>query len=117
MSRTHPAPDPAGDDRSDAAVDPATGRAPDDVRNSNLDLAGGMGVSSEREGHAGPGQHGTDGVRYTGPTETPGDAPPEQSAGGEEPSNTATMGSKAGYPSADPRSGEKPYDPQGATPS
>ena len=88
MSRTHPTPEPAGDDQR-GTVDPATGREPDDVRNSNDELAGGMGVSSEREGPTGPGQHGTDGVRYTGPTEPAGDVPPEQSAGGVEENRTA----------------------------
>jgi len=34
MSRTHPTPEPAGDDQR-GTVDPATGREPDDVRNSN----------------------------------------------------------------------------------
>lgn len=91
-------------------IDPATGREPDDPRHSNDELAGDMGVSSEREGHAGPGQHGTDGVRYTGPTDAPDDAPPEQSAGGEE-SNPEGVAPKAGYPSKDPRSDEKPYEP------
>ncbi|MFX4271081.1 hypothetical protein ACQBAR_10765 [Propionibacteriaceae bacterium Y1685] len=33
-------------------------------------LAGGMGVSSERTGETGPGQHGTDGVRATDSTAT-----------------------------------------------
>lgn len=70
----------------------------------------GMGVSSEREGHAGPGQHGTDGVRYTGPTEPAGEVPPEQSAGGEE-ANPDPVGTKAGYPKLDPRSDDHPYEP------
>jgi hypothetical protein len=95
---------------SERRIDPATGREPDDPRHSNDELAGDMGVSSEREGPTGPGQHGTDGVRYTGPTDTPGDAPPEQSAGGEE-TNPDGVAPKAGYPSTDPRSGEKPYEP------
>lgn len=110
MSRTHPTPEPSGDHRSDDAIDPATGREPDDIRRSNDELAGGMGVSSEREGHAGPGQHGTDGVRYTGPTDTPGDAPAEQSAGGEE-ENPEGLPPKAGYPSKDPRSEGHPFEP------
>ncbi len=108
MSRTHPTPDPTGDDRR-SSVDPATGREPDDVRNSNDELTGDLGVSSEREGHAGPGQHGTDGVRYTGPTEPAGDVPPEQSAGGVE-ENPDGLPPKSGYPKLDPRSDEKPYD-------
>lgn len=110
MSRTHPTPDPSGDHRPDDAVDPATGREPDDVRRSNDELAGGMGVSSEREGPTGPGQHGTDGVRYTGPTEPAGEAPPEQSAGGEE-TNPDPVDVKAGYPSLDPRSEDHPFEP------
>lgn len=95
---------------SERRIDPATGREPDDPRHSNDELAGDMGVSSEREGHAGPGQHGTDGVRYTGLDGAPGDAPPEQSAGGEE-TNPEGVAPKAGYPSKDPRSDEKPYEP------
>ena len=50
---------------------------------------GGMGVSSERTGHAGPGQHTTDGVRDTsvgGPERD--EVPPEQRPGGEEPNST-----------------------------
>ena len=65
---------------SERRIDPATGREPDDPRHSNDELAGDMGVSSEREGPTGPGQHGTDGVRYTGPGEAPGDDPPEVAA-------------------------------------
>jgi hypothetical protein len=70
--------------------------------------AGGMGVSSERVGHAGPGQEATDGVRDTSAPPPPQDAPPEQSAGGEEvrPDGVAPA---AGYPSLDPRSADKPY--------
>ena len=47
--------------------------------------AGGMGSSSEWVGPTGPGQVGADGMRDTSVLETPADAPPEQSAGGEEP--------------------------------
>ena len=70
--------------------------------------AGGMGVSSERVGHAGPGQEATDGVRDTGPIDLPEDTPPEQSPGAEEvqPEGVAPA---AGYPSLDPRSEDKPY--------
>lgn len=74
-------------------------------------LAGGMGISSERLGDAGPDQDAvTDGVRGTGPKQHPDpDARPEQSADGQEPANTARMGRKSDYPSADPRSrGEDP---------
>lgn len=67
--------------------------------------AGGMGVSSEREGHTGPGQHGTDGVRdvteaVKGQTE---DAPPEKAPGAEE-TNPEGLDPKAGYSKIDPRS-------------
>ena len=70
---------------------------------------GDMGVSSERVGHAGPGQEATDGVRDTSPAEVPDDAPPEQSAGGEE-VQPEGLPSHAGYPSRDPRSADKPYE-------
>ena len=75
--------------------------------------AGGMGVSSEREGHTGPGQIATDGVNDTSANDPDGDVPPEQSAGGDEvkPEGVAPA---AGYPSLDPRSQDKPYkDAQG----
>jgi hypothetical protein len=65
---------------------------------------GGMGVSSERVGHTGPGQQDTDGVKDTsvdGDGDT--DVPPEQRPGAEE-RNPAGLDPKAGYPSADPRS-------------
>jgi hypothetical protein len=67
-----------------------------------------MGVSSERVGPAGPGQEATDGVKDTSTDEPDADAPPEQSAGGEEvqPEGIAPA---AGYPSLDPRSSDKPY--------
>ena len=78
----------------------------------------GMGVSSEREGPTGPGQHGTDGVRYTGPTAPRGEVPPEQSTGAPEirpetPGDTAAgpPATKAGYPSLDPRSKQHRYVP------
>lgn len=65
--------------------------------------AGGMGVSSEREGPTGPGQHSTDGTKDTSLTEPEGDLPPEQSAGNPE-DNPDGLPPKAGYPSRDPRS-------------
>lgn len=67
--------------------------------------AGGMGVSSEREGHAGPGQHATDGVRDVTAEERDPDAdvPPEQAPGAEE-TNPEGLDPKAGYSSRDPRS-------------
>lgn len=69
--------------------------------------AGGMGVSSERTGHTGPGQHATDGTKDTStPPETPApdaDEPPEQRPGNPE-TNPTGIPPKAGYPSVDPRS-------------
>gem|GEM_PF-4730137 len=47
--------------------------------------AGGMGVSSERVGHTGPGQVSTDGTRPTSREKPEGDVPPEQRPGGPEP--------------------------------
>ena len=77
---------------------------PRDIRDSHHDAAGDMGVSSEREGHAGPGQKGTDGVRDV-TTERPDtdDAPPEQRPGNDE-ENPEGIPPKAGYSKADPRS-------------
>ena len=70
--------------------------------------AGGMGVSSERVGHTGPGQEATDGVRDTSRVRLPEGAPPEQAPGGEEvrPEGRRPV---AGYPSLDPRSEDKPW--------
>jgi len=70
--------------------------------------AGGMGVSSERVGHTGPGQQATDGVKDTSPVPPPADAPPEQSAGGDE-RQPEGLEPVAGYPSLDPRSDDKPW--------
>ena len=89
---------------------------PTDVRdstpgsNSPDGAEGGMGVSSERVGHAGPGQERTDGVNDASTVPTPADAPPEQGEGGPE-DNPQGLAPKAGYPSADPRSKEKPFQP------
>jgi len=70
--------------------------------------AGGMGSSSERVGHVGPGQVGADGLRDTSVVDADADAPPEQSRGGEEPQPDG-LEPKAGYPSLDPRHEDKPY--------
>ena len=70
--------------------------------------AGGMGSSSERVGPTGRGQVGTDGLRDTTRLDTPADAPPEQSAGGEEPQPDG-LEPKAGYPRSDPQHKDKPY--------
>ena len=66
---------------------------------------GEMGVSSERVGPTGPGQHATEGVRDVAPHERePGeDTPPEQAPGNPE-DNPDGLPPKAGYSSKDPRS-------------
>ncbi|MEP9362100.1 hypothetical protein ABLE68_03970 [Nocardioides sp. CN2-186] len=66
---------------------------------------GEMGVSSERVGPTGPGQHATEGVRDASEKDRSPDAetPPEQSAGGPE-DNPDGIEPKAGYSSKDPRS-------------
>jgi hypothetical protein len=66
--------------------------------------------SSERVGPSGPGQVGTDGLRDTSQLDTPVEAPPEQSPGGEEPQPDG-LEPKAGYPLMDPRHEDKPYRP------
>ena len=77
---------------------------PSDIQDSHHDASGDMGVSSEREGHAGPGQTGTDGVRDVTPDRpATEDAPPEQRPGAEE-ENPEGLEPKAGYSSKDPRS-------------
>jgi len=67
--------------------------------------AGDMGVSSERVGHAGPGQQATDGVRDVAPHERDPDEEtvPEQATGNPE-DNPEGLEPKAGYSSKDPRS-------------
>jgi hypothetical protein len=76
-----------------------------DITDSDQDVEGDIGVSSERVGHAGPGQQAPTGVRDTSEVEPDPDAdlPPEQSAGGEE-VKPEGLEPKAGYPSLDPRS-------------
>ncbi|HYH35496.1 MAG TPA: hypothetical protein VD814_10130 [Nocardioides sp.] len=75
--------------------------------------AGGMGVSSERTGHTGPGQHSTTGTKDVHAVEPDPDAdvPPEQAPGAVE-ENPAGLGPKAGYPKADPRSVDEDAQPQ-----
>lgn len=72
--------------------------------------AGGMGSSSERVGPTGRGQVASDGVRDTTELDTPEEAPPEQSSGGEE-TQPDGVAPKAGYPTLDPRHDDKPYRP------
>jgi hypothetical protein len=81
-----------------------------DIRDSNPNAsgpdgaAGGMGVSSERAGQTGPGQHATDGVRDVTPDRPDDeDAPPEQRPGNKE-ENPEGLPPKSGYSSVDPRS-------------
>jgi hypothetical protein len=80
---------------------------PRDVRDSQHDTGGDMGVSSERVGHTGPGQQGTTGIRDTSEDERDpeADVPPEQTPGQVEP-NPEGLEPKAGYSSVDPRSPE-----------
>ena len=73
--------------------------------------AGGMGISSEREGPTGPGQHATDGTRDVRPGAEPegepdGEELPEKEPGHHE-ENPAQMGRKSTWPSLDPRSDGK----------
>ncbi len=77
-----------------------------DVTESDQDVSGDIGVSSGREGHAGPGQPSAPtGVRDTSvaPPDPDAETPPEQSPGGEE-TNPDGLEPKADYPSLDPRS-------------
>ena len=78
-----------------------------DVTESDQNVEGDIGVSSERVGPTGPGQVAPTGTRDTREVEIDPDAdvPPEQSAGGEEVQPDG-LEPKAGYPSLDPRSGE-----------
>jgi hypothetical protein len=78
--------------------------APRDIRDSHHDAEGDMGVSSERVGHTGPGQQGTDGIKDTSEVvrDPDADVPPEQTTGQPEP-NPEGLEPKAGYSSVDPR--------------
>ena len=87
--------------------------------------AGGMGVSSERQGHTGPGQHATDGIKDTSAIDEPVDgAVPNDGTEDVDDEAAATgrdrlratdeprpegLDPVAGYPSLDPRSKDKPY--------
>ena len=61
-----------------SGTDPRTGREPDDPRNSNDDLAGDMGVSSEREGPTGSSRRATDGVKDTSLSTEHGETDPDR---------------------------------------
>ena len=91
-------------------TDPGMSKHDESIPNANgpEGAAGDMGVSSERVGHAGPGQEATDGMRDTTPQERrphDDDLPPEQSAGGVE-DNPDGLVPKSGYARRDPRSKE-----------
>lgn len=83
-----------------------------DITESDQDTTGDMGVSSEREGPTGPGQHGTTGVRDTSPaavdTDADAEVPPEQSAGGTaaDINPDPPIPPVSGYSSSDPRSSD-----------
>jgi hypothetical protein len=65
----------------------------------------GMGVSSERVGHAGPGQQATDGLRDVAPHErTPEEEIAPDRAPGDPEANPAGIPPKAPPPRLDPRS-------------
>ena len=86
-----------------------------DLTESDQDTSGDMGVSSEREGPTGPGQHGTTGVRDVGParraTPTPRSCPSSPPAA-PRPTPTASP-PRAGYSDDDPRSdGDTPDRPR-----
>lgn len=76
--------------------------------------AGQMGVSSERVGPTGPGQHGTDGRLDTSPDVPAPDAetPREQAAGAHDDLHPdSPVPPVSGYGSRDPRSEDDPYEP------
>ncbi|GEP37613.1 hypothetical protein NPS01_12760 [Nocardioides psychrotolerans] len=83
-----------------------------DITESDQDTTGDMGVSSEREGPTGPGQHGTTGVRDTSPVVADPDADPdaevapEQSAAGTaaDINPDPPIPPVSGYSRSDPRS-------------
>jgi hypothetical protein len=88
--------------------DPLELRESNPNSNGPQGAAGGMGVSSERVGHTGPGQVGTDGLKDVseherGPDE---ETPPEQSPGNPE-ENPVGLPPKAGYSSKDPRADDE----------
>jgi hypothetical protein len=101
MSDTEPTPTPTDD--ADEELQSSTPGSSGPQR-----AAGGMGVSSERVGHAGPGQEATDGLRDVAPHEFPPDTdvPPEQAPGSPE-ENPVGLPPKAGYSSKDPRADDE----------
>jgi hypothetical protein len=99
--------------------DETANKQPNELRESNPNASGpdratgGMGVSSERVGPTGGGGEGTDGEKDTtepalrdhGGDLVGSDAAFEQEAE----ANPSGLGSKAGFPSLDPRSRDAPY--------
>jgi hypothetical protein len=92
---------------------------PTELRDSNPNASGpdrasgGMGVSSERVGAIGGGEQGTDGEKDTRASAHPdqsGDAIGSDAEFDQEPEENPTgIDPKAGYPSKDPRSEDRPY--------
>ncbi|GAB7006283.1 hypothetical protein JCM18899A_37560 [Nocardioides sp. AN3] len=96
-------PDAPGHEPSGVVRDIRAAYAP-----THSDDAGGMGVSSERIGHTGPGQRAASGVKDTSVEEDRGSRgmPPEQRPGQRE-TNPEGLEPRAGYPSLDPRSTDR----------
>ena len=92
---------------NDDSTDSTDFGKPRDIRDSQHDTEGDMGVSSERVCPTGPGQTGTDGIRDTSELvrDPDADVPPEQTTGQHE-DNPEGLEPKAGYSSVDPRSPE-----------
>lgn len=78
------------------------------LQESDEDVEGSMGVSSERVGETGAGDVGATGTvdRSEKPSPQGQDAPPEQSRGNPE-TNPEGLPPKAGYSSRDPRSDDE----------
>ena len=96
----------SGDDTTAAQASEERASTPNSSGPSTA--AGGMGSSSERVGHVGPGQVGTDGVRDTSELDPSPDSRPDREADADE-APVEGISPKAGYPSLDPRHDDKPY--------
>ena len=96
----------SGDDTTAAQASEERASTPNSSGPSTA--AGGMGSSSERVGHVGPGQVGTDGVRDTSELDPSTGAATDQDADVDE-APIEGLEPKAGYPSLDPRHEDKPY--------
>jgi hypothetical protein len=106
-STGHTGPDPDARDR-DAREEETELQASTPNAAGPERASGGMGVSSERVGHTGPGQESTDGEKDTTEprhTDQAGDLVGSDAEFTQEPEeNPAGLGPKADYPSRDPRS-------------